>query len=224
MQSIPEICKHKGILTHWKGYPEGSVERAKSLGIEVWSTSKGLQTTLSLWQTKLSILQREKPWKALGLKSADEFVKAVVGKSTKEISKEITKRTQIQKLHKEHPDWTQQQIADEVGVSQQYVNQVTSKMSESDKILVPDHLNNRNDRADFRKLPPELQAKVASREISLNQAAIAAGIRRKPTPEETIVKAFSKAENQLQIAKAIVEALNVKDAAALKQWIAKQDA
>jgi hypothetical protein len=155
VQSIPEICKHRGILTHWKGYPEGSVERAKSLGIEVWSTSKGLQTTLELWEIKLSILQREKPWEALGLKSADEFVKAVVGKSTKEIGKEITKRRQIQKLHKEHPEWTQQQIAEKVNVTQGYVARIITEKSESDNLVIPDHLNNRNDRADFRKLPPD---------------------------------------------------------------------
>jgi transcriptional regulator with XRE-family HTH domain len=219
MQSTPDICKHKGILTHWKDYPEGSVERAKSLGIEVWSTSKRLDTTLNLWQTELSVLQREKPWKALGLKSADEFVKAVVGKSTKEISKEITKRTQIQKLRKEHPDWTQQQIAEEVGVSQQYVNQVTSKMSESDKILVPDHLNNRNDRADFRKLPPELQAKVASREMNINAAAIAVGIREFLSAEDAVLKAFGKVTERLMVLRSIVDTLTDSERQILKDWL-----
>jgi hypothetical protein len=212
MQSIPEICKHKGILTHWKGYPEGSVERAKSLGIEVWSTSKGLQTTLRLWEVELSILQREKPWKALGLKSADEFVKAVVGKSTKEISKEITKRTQIQKLRKEHPELTQQQIAEKVGVSRPYVTQVVSEMSESDNLLtIPEHLNNRNDRADFNKLPTELQQKVASREISLNQAAIQAGIRRKPSDSDTVLKAFTRAQDRVGLLRDILSAFIASD-------------
>jgi DNA-binding XRE family transcriptional regulator len=220
MQSTPDICKHKGILTHWKDYPEGSVERAKSLGIEVWSTSKRLDTTLNLWQTELSVLQREKPWKALGLKSADEFVKAVVGKSTKEISKEITKRTQIQKLRKERPDWTQQQIADEVGVSQPYVNQIISETFKlKETLIIPDWIKSSRDRADFNKLPAELQVKVASKEMSLNAAAIAAGIRKKPSPEETIVKAFSKATERLMVLRSIVDTLTDSERQILKDWL-----
>jgi hypothetical protein len=222
MQSIPEICKHKGILTHWKDYPEGSVERAKSLGIEVWSTSKGLQTTLQLWQTELSVLQREKPWKALGLKSADEFVKAVVGKSTKEISKEITKRTQIQKLRKEHPEWTQQQIADEVGVSQPFVNQIISKISESEKTLIPDHIKGNTDRADFNKLPPELQAKVASKEININAAAIAVGIRKWLAPEDAVLKAFGKVTERLMVLRSIINSLTDSERQIVKDWLSER--
>jgi hypothetical protein len=58
---------------------------------------------------------------------------------------------------------------------------------------------------------------------SARQAGIAAGIFKKPTPEETALKAFSKAKNQLQIAKAIVEALNVEDAEALKRWLSEKE-
>ncbi len=224
MQSIPEICKHKGILTHWKDYPEGSVERAKSLGIEVWSTSKGLQTTLQLWQTELSVLQREKPWEALGLKSADEFVKAVVGKSTKEISKEITKRTQIQKLRKEHPELSQAEIAKEANVSRQYVHEVlSSEKSESDFLLdIPEHLNNKNDRADFRKLPPELQAKVASREININAAAIAVGIRKWLAPEDAALKAFGKVTERLMVLRSIVNSLTDSERQIVKDWLSER--
>jgi hypothetical protein len=58
---------------------------------------------------------------------------------------------------------------------------------------------------------------------SARQAGIAAGIFKKSTPEETIVKAFGRAKNQLQIAKAIVEALNVEDAEALKRWLSEKE-
>jgi len=62
------------------------------------------------------------------------------------------------KLRSEHPDWTQQQIADEVGVTQGYVNQVISKNLESkDLLIVPDHLTATDSKADFRKLPEELR-------------------------------------------------------------------
>jgi hypothetical protein len=219
MQSTPEICKHKGILTHWKDYPEGSVERAKSLGIEVWSTSKSLQTTLKLWQTELTVLQRERPWKALGLKSADEFVKAVVGKTTKEIGKEITKRTQIQKYHHDNPEAKQEDIARMFGVSQQYVSKVTTKSSESEETVVPDHINGNSDKADYNKLPAELREKVATREVSLNQAAIQAGIRKKPTAEEQCVKAFRKSQSRLVPLKVIVLSLEPHELSVIADWV-----
>jgi hypothetical protein len=41
----------------------------------------------------------------------------------------------------DHPDWTQQQIADEVGCSQPYVSQVISKNFESKELVIPDHIS-----------------------------------------------------------------------------------
>jgi hypothetical protein len=196
MQSTPEICKYKGILTHWKDYPEGSIERAKSLGIDVWSTSKGLETTLQLWETKLCVLRREKPWQALGLKSVEEFVKAVVGKTTREIGKEITKRTQIQTYHRDNPEAKQEDIAKRFGVSQQYVSKVTTESSHWEELVVPDHIEGNSSKADFRKLPAKLQEMVTSRQVSLNAAAIQAGIRKKPTPEDQCLRAFKKCSDK----------------------------
>ena len=210
MQPTPSICKHKGILTHWSGYPEGSVERAKALGIEIWSTSKSLQTTLKLWEGKLAILRREKPWQVLGLNTADDFVKAVVGKTTKEIGKEIAKRTQIRQLREDHPEWTQQRIADEVGVSRQYAHEVlSSKKSDSDKTVdIPLCLQSRTDQADYRKLPQDMREAVAQKKISLNAAAIQSGIRKRPSQGELCVKAFRKAENRLEVLKLIIAELD----------------
>jgi len=74
-----------------------------------------------------------------------------------------------------HPDWTQQQIADAVGCTKGYVSQVFSKTSQCNNSLnIPDHIKTRPHQADFRKLPPELQQKVAAKEVSLNAAAIQA--------------------------------------------------
>jgi hypothetical protein len=69
---------------------------------------------------------------------------------------------------------------------------------------------------------PEILSKVQSGELTVNQAAIAAGIRKRPSPEEIIVKAFAKATKRLQLAKAIISSLNHDEAAALRQWIADE--
>jgi DNA-binding MarR family transcriptional regulator len=141
-----------------------------------------------------------------------------------EAAQEVLKsKDKIRELRTDHPEWTQQQIAEEVNVDKAYVSRVlTNKLQCNNTVNAPEHIKTRPHQADFRKLPPELQAKVASREISLNQAAIQSGIRKKPTPEETIVKAFAKATGRLQVAKAIISSLNQDEAAALLAWLSTE--
>jgi hypothetical protein len=69
----------------------------------------------------------------------------------------------------------QQQIADEVGVSKPYVNKVLTKTSDSDNsVNTPGHLNNRNDKADYRKLPMKGKKTTSSAEVVFQPATIAA--------------------------------------------------
>ena len=79
MSSLPKILKSSTILTSWRGYPFGTKERAKALGIEVWSTFKNVKATSDLWETKLQVVSENEPWKPLGLKDLDEFIQAVCG-------------------------------------------------------------------------------------------------------------------------------------------------
>lgn len=133
----------------------------------------------------------------------------------------ITKTAdKIRQLKDENPNWSQQQIAEEVGCTKGYVSQVFSKMSELDKSLnIPSALQSRTDQADFRKLPAELQQKVAAKEVSLNAAAIQAGIRKKPTPAEIIVKTFAKVENRLETLRTIVGTLSDAERQVVKDWL-----
>jgi transcriptional regulator with XRE-family HTH domain len=129
-----------------------------------------------------------------------------------EAAQEVLKsKDKIRELRTDHPEWTQQQIAEKVNVTQGYVARIITEKSESDNLVIPDHLNNRNDRADFNKLPTELQQKVASREISLNQAAIQAGIRRKPSDSDTVLKAFTRAQDRVGLLRDILSAFIASD-------------
>lgn len=225
MKSTPEILRHKGILTNWRDYPEGSVERAKALGIDVWQVSDRVETTLERWEAEVRVLQREKPWKVLGLKDANEFVKAIIGKSVIEIAKQIKRRVQIREIKEKHPDWTQQQIADEVGCSKPYVNKVLTKNCElKETVNTPESMKSDRDKADFRKLPANLQEMVTSREVSLNAAAIQAGIRRKPSPLEVCVKNFCKSDNRLETLRAIVDRLEPQEVVVLSDWLEQSKA
>lgn len=75
----PAVLRHAGILGHWKEYPEGSVERAKALGLEVLFTFKHVETTRHLWETEKQLVERERPWVILRLPSRGAFIEAVTG-------------------------------------------------------------------------------------------------------------------------------------------------
>lgn len=66
---------------------------------------------------------------------------------------------------------------------------------------------------------PEILAKVQSGELTVNAAAIAAGIRKKPTPTEIIVKTFAKVEDRLETLKKIVGTLTDSEREIVKDWL-----
>ena len=70
---------------------------------------------------------------------------------------------------------------------------------------------------------PELLDKIETGELSVNAAAIAAGIRKKPTPEEVCVKAFGKVENRLNTLKRIVDLLAPHERAVVRDWLEDDD-
>jgi hypothetical protein len=61
--------------------------------------------------------------------------------------------------------------------------------------------------------------KIEAGELSVNAAAIQAGIRKKPTPTEMCIKAFGKCENRLTTLKLILDVLELHEAAVLRDWI-----
>lgn len=68
---------------------------------------------------------------------------------------------------------------------------------------------------------PELLDKIESGELTVNQAAIAAGIRKKPTPAEIIVKTFAKVENRLETLRSIVRTLSDAERQVVKDWLSE---
>jgi predicted aminopeptidase len=198
----PELLKHDAILTNWRSYPEGSVERAKAIGLELLATCTNLEATIQLWESKCSIVAKEQAWKPLGLKSREDFIKAVTGRTEKAVRQKITKRQAIRDRRASHPHETQQQTADAVGCSERFVREVVSnrnKVSQSEKLVpVPAWVTNPNQQAAFRKLPAEerdrLEALPADeRRGAVRRAAIAAGIVKVPSVLEQLRKLWAKA-------------------------------
>jgi len=91
VKKLPDLLKHNAILSHWSSYPEGSVQRAKSIGIELLATFTSLEVTEELWESELDIVAKEQAWKPLGLKSREEFVRAVTGRTETAVRKTLRK-------------------------------------------------------------------------------------------------------------------------------------
>jgi len=66
---------------------------------------------------------------------------------------------------------------------------------------------------------PELLDKIEAGALTVNQAAIAAGIRKKPTPAEIVVKTFAKVEDRLETLKKIVGTLTDSEREIVKDWL-----
>jgi hypothetical protein len=66
---------------------------------------------------------------------------------------------------------------------------------------------------------PEMLDRIESGELSVNQAAIAAGIRKKPTQAEVCVKAFRKASNRVEVLKLIIDELEDEELSMVEQLL-----
>lgn len=202
MKKPPELLKHHAILTNWRSYPEGSVERAKAIGMELLATCTNLEATIQLWESKCDIVAKEQAWRPLGLKSREDFIKAVTGRTETAVRKKITKTQAIRERRASHPGETQQQTADAVGCSRKHVVEVmngVTKKSDSDKEVTPPCWITRRDmQAAFRKLPVDERARLEAlpegeRRGAVRQAAIAAGIVKVPGVLDQFLRLWKKA-------------------------------
>jgi hypothetical protein len=198
----PELLKHDAILTNWRSYPEGSVERAKAIGLELLATCTNLEATIQLWESKCSIVAKEQAWKPLGLKSREDFIKAVTGRTETSVRKKITKTQAIRDRRESHPHETQQQTADAVGCSRKHVNEVMSAVTTEGKthieVTPPDWVTDTKMQAAFRKLPADERDRLEAlpddqRRGSVRQAAIAAGIVKVPSVLDKLRNLWAKA-------------------------------
>lgn len=207
MKKPPELLKHDAILTNWRSYPEGSVERAKAIGLELLATCTNLEATIQLWESKCDIVAKEQAWKPLGLKSREDFIKVVTGRTETAVRKKITKTQAIRARRVTHPHETQQQTADAVGCSQGLVAQVISHECETQKKLieVPVWITDPHQQSAFRKLPAgerdRLEALPAEeRRGAVRRAAIAAGIVKVPSGIDRLRAAWKKATKEERLA------------------------
>jgi hypothetical protein len=81
---------------------------------------------------------------------------------------------------------------------------------------LPKGSNNRRDLARIARDCPEMLDKIESGELSVNAAAVKAGIRKRPSKAEVCVSAFRKAENRLEPLRLIIAELEPFEAAIVR--------
>jgi hypothetical protein len=188
----------------------------------------------------------ERVWEELGYDSAEHMIRKGYGLDPVEIElavawlkhnepqveiglKEVSKRVKIRELRDEHPDWTQARIAQEVGVTRQFVTKVEATESSQweEIVAIPTDIEGNSSRADFRKLPSELQQAVVEKRVSLNAAAIQAGVRHKPSAQELCVRHFRRVENRLETLRHILQELDDHERAVVadcfSEWLVQGD-
>lgn len=177
MTRAPEILHHPEIIYHWRDYPIGSVERAKSLGLGLIDVCERVELSAELWEAELRLLDREQPWTALGLQSRQEFVERVTGKP------ETYHRTRAQSIAQAGVEPMAEH--GELGNGRSRVDDVNSTQGGNSAQYLVRRL--KRDR-------PDLVERLAKGEIrSARAAAIEAGIVKVPTVLDILRKAWRKA-------------------------------
>ena len=75
----------------------------------------------------------------------------------------------------------------------------------------------------LQKESPELFEAVCRKELSANAAAIKAGFRKKPNPEDVCIKAFRKSENRVMAIRSIVKELTGQERELLIEMLSGKD-
>ena len=186
MNHVPNLLKHNSILVHYTTYPEGSVERAKALGLNLWSTYRRVESTVGLWETECQIVAKEEAWKPLGVGSLEDYIAAITGKSSVAVEQELFERAEAKK------DKGKQGRK--------------SKVIDGDSISYERGTTNENILRRLARDHNGIFEKVKSGELTINQAAIAAGIRKKPSHNDTALKAFRRSQDRTELLRDILSA------------------
>ena len=174
-----------------------------------------LETDAGFFARVVEELRQYRVWEALGFKSFEDFCVTEFKKTLDEVDgivgtvkvltnsgvdqptlREVTKTQAIIQRRDKYPDETLQEIADEIGVSRQFVHKVVSTQpSASEKIVDrPEWIKSNNEKAAFNKLSKPDQEKVRKAgKGSLRGIAIAAGVVKVPTVLEQLHQLWKKA-------------------------------
>lgn len=172
-----------------------------------------LETDAGFFAKVVEELRKYRVWEALGFKSFEDFCVTEFKKTLDEVDgivgtvkiltrsgveqpslREVTKTQAIIRRRDKYPDESQHETAEAVGCAQSLVAMVINKSSFRSFVDIPDWIKGMADKATFRKLCKDDQAKVRKAgKGSLRGIAIAAGVVKVPTVLEQLHRLWKKA-------------------------------
>lgn len=158
------------------------------------------------WEKEVEEARRNKIWERLGYGSIDEVLKEEVGYSKQELSLKIAS-AKADPLAEHGARGNGRSIADAVkDAKADPLSHAGEHMATKSRGTIDTSTRGGNTDYTLRRLArdcPEMLDRIEAGELSVNAAAIAAGIRKKPTPEELTVANFRKCENKAEVLKTL---------------------
>ena len=192
----------------------GSLTWCRGVARKIRFEVKKLDSDVKSIQEWILIAAKSNAWKVLGYISLDAFLIAEANftesiieairsaKPGTKIGDAIAKAESMKELQKRGPK---------------------PKSGDSTKFVEIGSTNsNQNVLRRLARDNPELLNKIEAGELTVNQAAIQAGIRKRPTPEEAALKAFGKAQERLQVVRSILDALSDSERQIVKDWLSER--
>lgn len=189
----------------------GSKPWARAVAREIRYSAKKLDSDVNHIQEFISIAAKHEAWKVLGYVSLDAFlikeanftqaiIDAIRNAKGGTVGDALAKVESMPELPNVGPLTNEEKANGTIGTNSRGGNtEYTLRRLKRDA--------------------PEMLEAVKRGELSVNAAAIKAGIRKKPTPEEQCVKAFRKCDSRLVPLKVIVESLEPHELAVVMDWI-----
>ena len=191
----------------------GSKPWARAVAREIRYSAKKLDSDVNHIQEFISIAAKHEAWKVLGYVSLDAF-----------LIKEANFTQAIIDAIRNAKGGT---VGDAVETAK--ANPAKNKKggrppkSESRKGSnfepLPKGNDNKRVLARLARDCPQMLDRIEAGELSVNAAAIQAGIRKKPTPEQICVREFKKCDSRLGTLKVIVESLEPHERAVVMDWL-----
>jgi hypothetical protein len=210
----------------------GTKTWARGIAAKIKFVASKLDFDVSSVQSWIHIAVEHDAWKVLGYVSLDVFLVSEAGITQDFIDaiRNAKKGTSVGDVKAKIADAKANPLA-VIGAPEGNQNAIKDKVQAARQHPTESGTQNKpcNTRIDYgtvdytlRRLArdcPEMLAKIEAGELSVNAAAIAAGIRKKPTPEEACVKAFAKAANRLQVFQLLVSQLDPHEVEVVSMWL-----
>ena len=177
------------------------------------------------WQKEVAEAKQNRIWERLGYGSIEEVLKEEVGYSKKELGLKIAS-AKADPLTKHGEIGNGRSVADAIASAKaDPLSHAGEHMATKSRGTIDTSTRGGNTDYTLRRLArdnPEMLDRIEAGELSVNAAAIAAGIRKKPTQAEICVKAFRKAENRMEAMRLITSELEPHEAAVVRDWIVER--